>query len=217
MGLFDQIVTSALGGMLGQGQHQLSRGCSGSFSGRPISAMSAGCCSSCSRAGSARRSPRGSATARNQPVSTDQLRSALGNEQLQQLARQAGLPVDQLLSMLSQHLPQTIDKMSPKGALQEPDAPDSDDDAPAARRRPCRPGGPQGYRTALASTFVTPAEFCALHLTVLERNEARHMMILGVLNAASETELAEVRFWTLGAAGACALLRAERADDPRRS
>jgi len=29
------------------------------------------------------------------------------------------LPIDQLLTILSQHLPQAIDKMSPKGVLEE--------------------------------------------------------------------------------------------------
>jgi len=36
--------------------------------------------------------------------------------------------------MLSQHLPQTVDRMSPNGTLQEPAAqePDADDEPPAA-------------------------------------------------------------------------------------
>src|SRR5215813_5952308 len=41
----------------------------------------------------------------NMPVSADQIRSALGNEQVHQMAHSMGLPVDQLLNMLSQHLP----------------------------------------------------------------------------------------------------------------
>jgi hypothetical protein len=55
----------------------------------------------------------------NRAVSPDQLRSALGGEQLQQMAQSSGLPVDQLLSMLSQHLPGTVDRASPSGALDE--------------------------------------------------------------------------------------------------
>jgi uncharacterized protein YidB (DUF937 family) len=64
----------------------------------------------------------------NHAVSADQLRSALGNEQLQQMARSAGLPIDKLLATLSQQLPQTIDKMSPNGTLQEPDQSDTASD-----------------------------------------------------------------------------------------
>lgn len=56
----------------------------------------------------------------NLPVSPDQLRSALGNEQLQQLAQKFGLPLDKVLELLSQHLPQAVDKASPNGQLQEP-------------------------------------------------------------------------------------------------
>jgi len=50
----------------------------------------------------------------NHAISADQLRAALGNEHLQQMAQAAGLPIDKLLAMLSQQLPQTVDKMSPK-------------------------------------------------------------------------------------------------------
>jgi uncharacterized protein YidB (DUF937 family) len=53
----------------------------------------------------------------NLPVTPEQLRAALGNEQIQELARSAGLPVDDLLKALSQHLPQTVDTMSPDGRL----------------------------------------------------------------------------------------------------
>src|SRR5215471_18768700 len=53
----------------------------------------------------------------NLPVSPDQLRSALGNQQVQQLAAQFGVPVDAALKLLSQHLPQTVDQASPNGTL----------------------------------------------------------------------------------------------------
>ena len=55
----------------------------------------------------------------NLPVSADQLKSALGDQHLRQLATQLGLPVDQLLGELSQHLPGAIDHMSPNGTLEE--------------------------------------------------------------------------------------------------
>jgi RimJ/RimL family protein N-acetyltransferase len=50
------------------------------------------------------------------------------------------------------------------------------------------------------------ADFRARHLIALEQNEARHMMMLGVLNA-PDIELAKVRCWTLGDGAQCALLR----------
>jgi uncharacterized protein YidB (DUF937 family) len=55
----------------------------------------------------------------NLPVSVDQLKSALGDQHLRQLATQLGLPVDQLLGELSQHLPGAVDHMSPNGTLEE--------------------------------------------------------------------------------------------------
>ncbi len=55
----------------------------------------------------------------NLPVSVDQLKDALGDPHLRQLAAQLGLPVDQLLGQLSQHLPGAVDHMSPHGTLEE--------------------------------------------------------------------------------------------------
>jgi uncharacterized protein YidB (DUF937 family) len=53
----------------------------------------------------------------NLPVSADQLRGALGNEQVRELAGHLGLPVDQALNMLSAHLPGLVDQASPNGTL----------------------------------------------------------------------------------------------------
>jgi uncharacterized protein YidB (DUF937 family) len=58
----------------------------------------------------------------NLPVTSDQLRAALGDEQVKQIANAIGLPADKLLPVLSQYLPAAIDKMSPNGKLQEPKA-----------------------------------------------------------------------------------------------
>jgi uncharacterized protein YidB (DUF937 family) len=55
----------------------------------------------------------------NLPISVDQLKNALGDQNLRQLATQFGLPVDQLLGELSRHLPGAIDHMSPNGSLEE--------------------------------------------------------------------------------------------------
>ena len=55
----------------------------------------------------------------NLPVSVDQLKGALGDQHLRQLATQLGLPVDQLLGELSQRLPGAVDHMSPNGTLEE--------------------------------------------------------------------------------------------------
>lgn len=53
----------------------------------------------------------------NLPVTADQLHSALGNEQVQQIARELGLPIDGALKLLAEHLPTVVDQASPNGSL----------------------------------------------------------------------------------------------------
>jgi uncharacterized protein YidB (DUF937 family) len=54
----------------------------------------------------------------NMPVSPEQLKAALGNEQVRQIAEHFGVPVDQALKLLAEHLPATVDQASPNGTLQ---------------------------------------------------------------------------------------------------
>lgn len=63
----------------------------------------------------------------NLPVTAEQLRNALGNEQVKQLAERLGLPVDAALKLLAEHVPTTVDKSSPNGKI-EPNKNDNDDD-----------------------------------------------------------------------------------------
>jgi uncharacterized protein YidB (DUF937 family) len=53
----------------------------------------------------------------NLPVTAEQLRSALGNEQVLQVARQFGLPVDAALKVLADQVPNAVDQASPNGSL----------------------------------------------------------------------------------------------------
>ena len=53
----------------------------------------------------------------NLPVSADQLKAALGNEQVQQIAAKYGVDTDQALKLLSQFLPHAVDAASPNGTL----------------------------------------------------------------------------------------------------
>jgi uncharacterized protein YidB (DUF937 family) len=55
----------------------------------------------------------------NLPISVDQLRNALGDDTIRQISQTLGLPVDQILNQLSQHLPATVDKLSPNGTLEQ--------------------------------------------------------------------------------------------------
>jgi uncharacterized protein YidB (DUF937 family) len=53
----------------------------------------------------------------NLPVSAEQLRNALGNQQVREMANHLGLPVDAALNVLSAHLPSLVDQASPNGSL----------------------------------------------------------------------------------------------------
>ena len=54
----------------------------------------------------------------NMSVTPEQLRAALSNDQVRQLAAHFGLPIDQVLNVLAEHLPTAVDEASPNGRLQ---------------------------------------------------------------------------------------------------
>lgn len=56
-------------------------------------------------------------TGQNKPISIDQIKKALGNEKLEALAGQAGIPVEQSSRLLKEMLPDIIDRLSPDGKL----------------------------------------------------------------------------------------------------
>ena len=53
----------------------------------------------------------------NQPVAPDVLHSILGSDLVQQMSAKTGLPLDQLLPQIAQHLPQMIDHATPNGEV----------------------------------------------------------------------------------------------------
>jgi uncharacterized protein YidB (DUF937 family) len=56
-------------------------------------------------------------TGPNQPISPSEVHKTLGPELLQQLSEKSGLSVEDLVQRLSQVLPQTVDKLTPNGAV----------------------------------------------------------------------------------------------------
>lgn len=56
-------------------------------------------------------------TGQNLPVSADQLRGALGDDTIGQLARQTGGSQADILGQLTQMLPQVVDKLTPQGQV----------------------------------------------------------------------------------------------------
>jgi uncharacterized protein YidB (DUF937 family) len=53
----------------------------------------------------------------NIPVTKEQLRAAINDRQLQEIARSLGVPVDQALDVLTKYLPDAVDQASPNGQL----------------------------------------------------------------------------------------------------
>jgi uncharacterized protein YidB (DUF937 family) len=56
-------------------------------------------------------------TGTNKSIAPNEIEQALGEERIQWLMEQTGMPRDQLLSGLSGELPQAIDKLTPDGRL----------------------------------------------------------------------------------------------------
>jgi uncharacterized protein YidB (DUF937 family) len=55
----------------------------------------------------------------NLPVTPSQIREALGNEQIRDIATKMGLPVDEVLKLLTQFFPEAVNQASPDGQLQD--------------------------------------------------------------------------------------------------
>jgi uncharacterized protein YidB (DUF937 family) len=56
-------------------------------------------------------------TGENQPVTGDQLRQALGSDQISALAQKVGIAPEQISGALAQYLPQVIDRLTPRGEV----------------------------------------------------------------------------------------------------
>ncbi len=56
----------------------------------------------------------------NMPVNSDQMRGALGDQPVQKIGQQTGVPAERILQILAQYLPAAIDQASPNGKLQDP-------------------------------------------------------------------------------------------------
>lgn len=57
----------------------------------------------------------------NLPVLPDQLRGALGEDVLAQFSAATALPTDRLLVLMAAYLPDTVDRLSPNGTIEEPE------------------------------------------------------------------------------------------------
>jgi uncharacterized protein YidB (DUF937 family) len=55
----------------------------------------------------------------NMAVTPDQIKAALGSDQVQQIAQHFGVSADAALKLLADHLPAAVDQASPNGAVQD--------------------------------------------------------------------------------------------------
>lgn len=99
-----------LGGLMGGGQQQAAGGGMGGLGGLLGMFQQAGL-------GSVAQSWVGNGA--NQPVEPQQLQQVFGQERVQQMSQQTGLPPQDLLSQLSQHLPEVVNRMTPNGQVPE--------------------------------------------------------------------------------------------------
>lgn len=58
----------------------------------------------------------------NQPITVEELRTALDGEQVRAVADRLGISVDKALELLAGRLPQAVDEASPEGELKPPPA-----------------------------------------------------------------------------------------------
>lgn len=115
MGLFDTLAKNALGSMLGGSSNQ-----------DPAAMLSGllseaggieGLMSQFQSAGFGGQFASWVSTGENQPLSEDQMQSAIGAEALQGLASKLGMNTGSVLPLLAQFLPQVIDKLTPQGQV----------------------------------------------------------------------------------------------------
>lgn len=113
MGLFDALAKQALGGFFGNGQSQMLADLLQQSGGLD------GLMNRFQEAGLGEVFASWVSTGENLPVQPGQLQQALGLEGLQDLARKLGFDLPTLLPLLSQFLPQVIDRLTPNGAVED--------------------------------------------------------------------------------------------------
>ncbi len=116
MGLFDALAKQALGSFLGTG------------AGQPADLLSTllqqagglpGLMQRFQQAGLSEAFASWVSTGENRPVQPSQIEQALGSDAVAALAGRLGLDANTVLPLLSQFLPQVIDKLTPNGQMEE--------------------------------------------------------------------------------------------------
>jgi len=117
MGLFDSLAKNALGGLLGGSDKQ-----------DPAAMLSGllsdtgglqGLMGKFQSAGLGEQFSSWVGTGENKAVQADEVQSAVGADVIQQLAGKLGMQTQTILPLLAQFLPQVIDKLTPKGRIED--------------------------------------------------------------------------------------------------
>jgi uncharacterized protein YidB (DUF937 family) len=118
MGLFDSGIGGALKGMLGQAEGVAMPALIAAVLAKTNLGNLQGLVSQLQQGGLGTQVQSWLGSGANLPVSADQIKSALGDDYVKQLATHFGIPVDGALKLLAEHLPAVVDKASPSGTLQ---------------------------------------------------------------------------------------------------
>jgi uncharacterized protein YidB (DUF937 family) len=116
MGLFDSL-TGALGGTLGQVEAAAMPGLISAVLAKTNLGDLQGLANQLQQGGLGNQVQSWLGNGTNLPVSPDQLRAALGSDQVKALAEHFGVSPDAAMKLLSEHLPGVMDQASPSGAL----------------------------------------------------------------------------------------------------
>lgn len=106
---------SGLGGMLGSGNSPDATG--GSLSGGALAGGLKDLLDRFRQSGHEDKAQSWVAKGSNKPIAPQELEQTLGEERIQWLMEQTGLPREELLSGLSSELPNTIDELTPDGRV----------------------------------------------------------------------------------------------------
>lgn len=117
MGLFDSLAKNALGSMLGGSANQdpaaMLAGLLNDVGGLQ------GLMAKFEQAGFGSQFASWVSTGENQPIDNKQVEGSVGMEEIEKLAAKVGLNVSTVLPLLTQFLPSVIDKLTPKGVIED--------------------------------------------------------------------------------------------------
>ncbi|MBE2285799.1 MAG: DUF937 domain-containing protein [Prosthecobacter sp.] len=116
MGLFDSLAKNALGGLLGGSKQDPASMLSGLLS---DTGGLEGLMGKFQSAGFGAHFSSWVSSGENQSISADELKNAVGMDEIQRLAGKLGMQAQTVLPLLAQFLPQVIDKLTPKGQIDD--------------------------------------------------------------------------------------------------